>query len=294
MPFNLTGTGVAVVTPFKADKSIDHKALKQVLDFIIAGSVEYVVALGTTGETPVLSKSDRMEVLSAIVEGVAGRVPVVLGMGGNDTHELLDHMSSFNMDGVHALLSVTPYYNKPSQAGLYAHYKAVSEHTDLPIILYNVPPRTACNLTAETTLRLAGDFKNIVGIKEASGDFAQIMQILHERPAGFQVYSGDDLLTLPMLAAGADGVISVIANGCPTEFSQMTRFALAGDYAAARDLHYRLLPLMQLIFLEGNPTGIKALLHARGLIHNELRLPMVSASVDLSRKIAQYLQAAGL
>lgn len=294
MPFNLTGTGVAVVTPFKANKSIDHPALHKVLDFIIAGGVEYVVALGTTGETPALSKSDRMEVLASVMEGVAGRVPVVLGMGGNDTHELLEHMSSFNMGGVHALLSVTPYYNKPSQAGLYAHYKAVSEHTDLPIILYNVPPRTACNLSADTTLRLAADFKNIVGIKEASGDFGQIMQILHERPTGFQVYSGDDLLTLPMLAGGADGVISVIANGCPAEFSQMTRLALAGDYAAARTLHYRLLPLMQMIFAEGNPTGIKALLHARGLVQNELRLPMVSASKGLSDKIAQYLQTSGL
>lgn len=294
MPFNLSGTGVAVVTPFKADKSIDLQALHQVLDFIVAGGVEYVVALGTTGETPVLSKADRMKVLASIIEGVAGRVPVVLGMGGNDTHELLDHMRSFNMQGVAALLSVTPYYNKPSQAGLYAHYKAVSEHSDLPIILYNVPSRTACNLTAETTLRLASDFNNIVAIKEASGDFSQIMEILNERPQGFQVYSGDDLLTLPMLAAGADGVISVIANGCPVEFSQMTRFAMAGDFAAARQLHYRLLPMMQLIFSEGNPTGIKALLHVRGLIQNELRLPMISSSAELSQKIKNYLPLASL
>jgi 4-hydroxy-tetrahydrodipicolinate synthase len=228
-----------------------------------------------------LSKTDRQEVLNAVKAAIHGRVPLVLGMGGNDTLELLDHMQSFDMQGVDALLSVTPYYNKPSQAGLYAHYKAVAESTPLPIILYNVPGRTACNLTAETSLRLAHDFDNIVAIKEASGDLAQIMEIIAHRPAGFKVYSGDDLITLPMIALGAEGVISVIANGFPAEFSAMVRHALVGDFEAARALHYRLLPAMNLIFSEGNPTGIKALLHARGLIDNELRLPLIKSSETL-------------
>lgn len=290
MSFQLSGTGVAVVTPFTSTGAIDHAALHKVVNFIIAGGVEYVVALGTTGETPALSKSDRMEVLTSVREAIAGRVPLVLGMGGNDTRELLEHMHSFDMTGVHALLSVTPYYNKPSQAGLYAHYKAVAENTDLPVILYNVPPRTGCNLTAETTLRLAHDFKNIVATKEASGDFSQISEVLRLRPAGFKVYSGDDVITLPLLGLGVDGVISVIANGCPRQFSELTRAGLAGDFATARALHHQLMPLMQLIFAEGNPTGIKALLHARGLLENELRLPLVPSSAGLLAKIGEALK----
>lgn len=289
MQFNLSGTGVAVVTPFDREGKIDHPAMQRVIDFIISGGVDYIVALGTTGETPALSKKDRQEVLNGVKSAINGRVPLVLGMGGNDTLELLDHMNSFDMQGVDALLSVTPYYNKPSQAGLYAHYQAVAKNTALPIILYNVPGRTACNLTAETTLRLAHDFDNIVAIKEASGDLAQIMEILHKRPAGFKVYSGDDLITLPMLALGADGVISVIANGFPKEFSDMTRHALAGDFETARELHYRLLPTMNLIFSEGNPTGIKALLHARGLIDNELRLPLIKSSETLLTQLKAEL-----
>lgn len=289
MQFNLSGTGVAVVTPFDREGKIDHPAMQRVVDFIIAGGVDYIVALGTTGETPALSKKDRQEVLNGVKSAINGRVPLVLGMGGNDTLELLDHMNSFDVQGVDALLSVTPYYNKPSQAGLYAHYQAVAKNTALPIILYNVPGRTACNLTAETTLRLAHDFDNIVAIKEASGDLAQIMEILHKRPAGFKVYSGDDVITLPMLALGADGVISVIANGFPKEFSDMTRHALAGDFETARELHYRLLPTMNLIFSEGNPTGIKALLHARGLIDNELRLPLIKSSETLLTQLKAEL-----
>jgi 4-hydroxy-tetrahydrodipicolinate synthase len=289
MSFNLTGTGVAVITPFDAVKKIDHAALHRVVDFIIAGGVEYVVALGTTAETPTLSKHDRMEVLQSVKEAVNGRVPVVLGMGGNDTLELLDHMDSFDMQGITALLSVTPYYNKPTQTGLYAHYKAISEHTDLPIILYNVPSRSGCNISAETTLRLASDFKNIVATKEASGDLVQIMEILKHRPDGFKVYSGDDVISLPLLGMGVDGVISVIANGCPAQFSAMVRHALAGDFNSARKLHYDLLPLMHAIFKEGNPTGIKALLHARGLVANDLRLPLISATEALSSEIKSLL-----
>lgn len=290
MQFNLNGTGVAVVTPFDSAGKIDHPALNRVVDFIIAGGADYIVALGTTGETPALSKNDRQEVLNTVKAAIGSRVPLVLGMGGNDTLELLDHINSFDMQGVDALLSVTPYYNKPSQEGLYAHYKAIAENTTLPIILYNVPSRTACNLSAETTLRLANDFKNIVAIKEASGDLAQIMEIIHKRPTGFKVYSGDDLITLPMIALGADGVISVIANGFPKEFSDMTRHALTGNFDAARALHYSLLPAINLVFSEGNPTGIKALLHARGLIDNELRLPLIKSSEALLARLKAELQ----
>lgn len=286
MSFNFTGTGVALVTPFYADGRIDFESLKKVVDHVVQGGVDYLVALGTTAETPALSKNDRLAVTQAVLEANAGRLPVVLGMGGNDTAELLDYLHAFDMQGIAALLSVTPYYNKPSQEGLYQHYKAMLSATDLPILLYNVPARTACNLKAATTLRLANDFKQFVGIKEASGDFAQIMEIIQNRPKGFKVVSGDDVITLPLLAAGADGVISVIANAYPAIFSQMTRQALAGDFEKAKAQHYRLFPLMQLIFEEGNPTGVKAAMALQGLLENNLRLPMISSSKSLFERIA--------
>jgi 4-hydroxy-tetrahydrodipicolinate synthase len=287
MSFNFTGTGVALVTPFYTDGRIDFASLNKVVDHVIQGGVDYLVALGTTAETPALSKNDRLAVTQAVLEANAGRLPVVLGMGGNDTAELLDYLHAFDMQGITALLSVTPYYNKPSQEGLYQHYKAMLSATDLPILLYNVPARTACNLKASTTLRLASDFKQFVGIKEASGDFTQIMDIIQNRPAGFKVVSGDDLITLPLLAAGADGVISVIANAYPRAFSSMTRLALAGDYEKARQEHYRLFPMMQLLFEEGNPTGVKAAMAIQGLLENNLRLPMISSSHTLYDRIAK-------
>ncbi len=285
MNFNYSGTGVALVTPFHPDGKIDFVSLKKVVNHVVAGEVDFLVALGTTGETPALSKHDRMEVTQAILEANAGRKPVVLGMGGNDTAELLDYLQAFDMKGISALLSVTPYYNKPSQEGLYQHYKAMLSATDLPVILYNVPPRTACNLKAETTLRLANDFKQIVAIKEASGDMQQIMQILMQRPQGFKVLSGDDLLTLPMISLGAEGVISVIGNAYPKTFSDMTRAALAGNWEEARRLHYGLLPMMHLIVEEGNPTGVKAAMHVQGLLQNELRLPLIASSSSLLSRI---------
>lgn len=286
MNFDFTGTGVALVTPFHANGKLDFESLQKVVDHVIAGEVDFLVALGTTGETPALSKNDRIEVTQAILQANAGRKPVVLGMGGNDTAELLDYLQAFDMQGIAGLLSVTPYYNKPSQEGLYQHYKAMLSATDLPILLYNVPPRTACNLKAETTLRLANDFKQIVGVKEASGDMSQIMQLLLQRPKGFKVLSGDDLLTLPMISLGAEGVISVIANAYPGQFSQMTRAALSGDWAEARRLHFHLLPMMNLIFEEGNPTGVKAAMYIQGLLENELRLPLISSSGTLLERIS--------
>ncbi len=287
MNFDFTGTGVALVTPFHRDGKIDFESLQKVVDHVIAGEVDFLVALGTTGETPALSKNDRMEVTQAILRANAGRKPVVLGMGGNDTAELLDYLQAFDMQGIAGLLSVTPYYNKPSQEGLYQHYKAMLSATDLPILLYNVPPRTACNLKAETTLRLANDFNQIVGVKEASGDMGQIMQLLLQRPEGFKVLSGDDLLTLPMISLGAEGVISVIANAYPVKFSSMTRAALQGDWQLARQLHFELLPMMNLIFEEGNPTGVKAAMYCQGLLQNELRLPLITSSPDLTERIRQ-------
>jgi len=286
MNFDFTGTGVALVTPFHANGKLDFVSLQKVVDHVIAGEVDFLVALGTTGETPALSKNDRMEVTQAILQANAGRKPVVLGMGGNDTAELLDYLQAFDMQGIAGLLSVTPYYNKPSQEGLYQHYKAMLSATDLPILLYNVPPRTACNLKAETTLRLANDFKQIVGVKEASGDMSQIMQLLLHRPKGFKVLSGDDLLTLPMISLGAEGVISVIANAYPGQFSQMTRAALSGNWAEARRLHFNLLPMMNLIFEEGNPTGVKAAMYIQGLLENELRLPLIPSSATLLERIS--------
>lgn len=290
MNFDFTGTGVALVTPFHANGKIDFASIQKVVDHVIAGEVDFLVALGTTGETPALSKNDRMEVTQAILQANAGRKPVVLGMGGNDTAELLDYLQAFDMEGIAGLLSVTPYYNKPSQEGLYQHYKAMLSATDLPILLYNVPPRTACNLKAETTLRLASDFKQIVGVKEASGDMGQIMQLLLQRPAGFKVLSGDDLLTLPMISLGAEGVISVIANAYPAQFSSMTRAALMGDWQQARRLHFELLPMMNLIFEEGNPTGVKAAMFCQGLLQNELRLPLIPSSAALTERIGRAHQ----
>ncbi len=286
MTFDFTGTGVALITPFHENGSIDFESLKKSVNHVVEGGVDFIVALGTTGETPALSKTDRWAVTQAILEYTNLRKPVVLGMGGNDTAELLDYLHSFNMAGIAGLLSVTPYYNKPSQEGLYQHYKAMLSATDLPILLYNVPARTACNLKAETTLKLANDFSQIIGIKEASGDLLQIMKIIQHRPKGFKVLSGDDLLTLPMISLGAEGVISVIANAYPRQFSEMTRAALNNEWDSARKAHFQLLDMMNLIFDEGNPTGVKAAMYVQGLLANNLRLPLIRSSNYLLERIS--------
>ena len=282
-----SGTGVALVTPFrKQQDTVDFTKLESLIENVIAQGVDYIVALGTTSEAATLTDSERAAVQEFIVETVNGRIPIMLGLGGNNTLALTETISRTNFEGISGLLSVTPFYNKPNQRGIMAHYRIVSETSPVPVVMYNVPGRTGVNITADTALAIAAECPNIIGIKEASGNLMQVMELLRNRPAGFRVISGDDALTYPMLALGADGVISVIANALPKETSDMVRFALKGDYKHALPLHYRLLPLMHAIFDEGNPTGIKALLETQGRITNALRLPLVKASKQLSNKIA--------
>ena len=283
-PFS--GTGVALVTPFrKQQENVDFTKLEHLIDNIIASGVDYIVALGTTSEAATMTESERSAVLEFIVETVNGRKPIMLGMGGNNTLSLTDTIAATNFEGISGILSVAPYYNKPNQRGLLQHYSSVAEASPVPIILYNVPGRTGVNISAETTLTLAKEHPNIVGIKEASGNMQQVMEILRQRPEGFSVISGDDSLTLPMIAMGADGVISVMANALPNEMSQMVKQALKGDIKKALPLHYRMLPLMNAIFDEGNPTGVKALMEIQGQINNVLRLPLVKASKQLTNKL---------
>jgi 4-hydroxy-tetrahydrodipicolinate synthase len=282
-----SGTGVALITPFRRQQeTVDFTKLENLIEHIVASGVDYIVALGTTSEAATMTESERSAVQEFIVETVAGRCPIMLGLGGNNTLNVTDTINRTNFDGISGILSVTPYYNKPNQRGLIQHYHDIAEASPVPVIIYNVPGRTGVNLTADTTLALAHDCPNIIGIKEASGNVQQVMEILRRRPSGFRVISGDDALTLPLIALGADGVISVIANALPKETSDMVHFALKGDLKKALPLHYRLLPLMNAIFEEGNPTGIKALLEAEGLITNILRLPLVKASKTLTNKLA--------
>ena len=281
-----SGTGVALITPFRRQQeTVDFTRLESLIEHIVTSGGDYIVALGTTSEAATMTENERSAVLEFIIETVSGRLPIILGLGGNNTLSLTDTLNRTNFDGISGLLSVTPYYNKPNQRGLLSHYCTVAEASPVPVIIYNVPGRTGVNLTAETTLTLAYECPNIVGIKEASGNIAQIMEILRNRPAGFRVISGDDSLTYPMLTLGADGVISVIANALPKEMSDMVHLAMKGDLKKALPLHYRMLPLMNAIFEEGNPTGIKALLEAQGLINNVLRLPLVKASKQLTNKL---------
>ena len=282
-----SGTGVALITPFrKQQETVDFTKLESLIEHIVTSGVDYIVALGTTSEAATMTDSERAAVQEFIVETVSGRLPIMLGLGGNNTLSLTDTLNRTNFDGISALLSVTPYYNKPNQRGLIAHYRTVSEASPVPVVMYNVPGRTGVNMTAETTLTLATECPNIIGIKEASGNLSQVMEILRNRPAGFRVISGDDALTYPMLTMGADGVISVMANALPKEMADMVHLALKGDLKKALPLHFRMLPLMNAIFEEGNPTGIKALLEAQGMITNVLRLPLVKASKQLSNKLA--------
>jgi 4-hydroxy-tetrahydrodipicolinate synthase len=281
------GTGVALITPFrKQQETVDFTRLEALIENIIAGGADYIVALGTTSEAATMTEAERAAVQEFIVETVAGRCPIILGLGGKNTLNVTDTIVSTNFDGISGLLSVTPYYNKPNQRGLLQHYRNVAEASPVPVIIYNVPGRTGVNLTADTTLTLANECSNIVGIKEASGNMQQIMEILRNRPEGFRVISGDDSLTYPMLTLGADGVISVIANAMPNEMSQMVRLAMKGDLKKALPLHNRLLPLMGAIFEEGNPAGIKALLEIKGQITNTLRLPLVKVSKPLYNKLS--------
>lgn len=285
----LRGTGVALITPFQSNTSIDYTALEKVIDFVIAGGVEYVVTLGTTGETPTLSKEEKKQIALFTYEKVAGRVPVVVGIGGNNTAELLQELASFPLDKAAAVLSASPYYSKPSQEGLFLHYKALAEASPKPLLLYNVPGRTGRNLSAATTIRLAHEVKNVAGIKEASGDMAQCMEILRDKPDNFLVVSGDDALAFPQIACGMEGVISVAANGFPREFSDMVRLALKGDLRGAKALNDRLIAGYDIMFAENNPAGIKGAMAEKGLIGNYVRLPVVPLSAGLQAKWKEYL-----
>jgi 4-hydroxy-tetrahydrodipicolinate synthase len=281
----LTGLGVAMVTPFKANKEIDFPALEKLTNKLIEGGLDYLVVMGTTGESATLSFVEKQQVLDFVVKINDNRLPIVFGIGGNDTVKMLDDYNQFNLDGVEAILSASPYYNKPSQEGIYQHYKFLSENMKHDIILYNVPGRTASNMTWETTVRLAIDFKNIIGIKEASGNLIQVMDIIHNRPDGFLLISGDDALTLPMIAAGAEGLISVIANSHPETTKNMVKTALEGDFEASRNSHYQLLELVDAIFSDGNPGGVKVLLNEQGVMENEVRLPLVPVNKSLEAKL---------
>lgn len=286
----LRGTGVALVTPFKASGAIDFNALERHISHCIEGGVDYLVVMGTTGENPTLDAAEKKAVLVAALEACNGRVPVVYGLGGNNTRALIDQMKGLDTKGLTALLSVSPYYSKPSQEGLYQHYGELSLASPLPLILYNVPGRTGSNLEAATTLRLARDFENIIGIKEASGNLEQVMDIIADRPEGFLLLSGDDNLTLPILACGGDGVISVSGQAFPAVFSSMVRQGLAGNFGQARQLHYRLFRITQMLFAEGNPGGVKATLDLQGLCEPHLRQPLWPVSNTLRQAIASEME----
>lgn len=285
----LKGTGVALVTPFNTRGDIDFDALGKVIDFVIDGGVEYLVTLGTTGETPVLSKREKTDIIHYTFDKARNRVPVVVGIGGNNTAELINDLEHFPLDEAVAVLSASPYYNKPSQEGIFQHYKALAENSPKPLILYNVPGRTGRNVTAHTTLRLCNEVDNVAGIKEASGDMIQCMQILRDRPSEFIVVSGDDALALPQLACGMDGVISVAANCFPKQFSEMVRLSLKGDLASAKAVNDELIEGYDILFTENNPAGVKAFLAEEGLIQNHLRLPLVPLSAEVQKRLRDYL-----
>lgn len=281
----LRGTGVALVTPFNSKGEINYKALEKLINFCIEGGVEYLVSLGTTGESVTLTKEEKTDLLNFTIEKNAGRVAMVAGFGGNNTQAVISDIEKFHFNGVDAILSVSPYYNKPTQEGIYQHYKAIAEAAPRPVILYNVPGRTSSNLTAATTLRLANDIENILGIKEASGDFNQCMQILKNRPKDFLVVSGDDNITLGLIAYGMDGVISVVGQAFPRIFTEMVRQALQGNFEKARLLHYQINDITDMLFAEGNPAGVKYALELQGICESHLRLPLVGISDALGQKM---------
>lgn len=286
---SLRGLGIALITPFDNDKNIDYDALGRVLNHVIDNGADYLVVLGTTGETATLTAGERNAVRKFCVRENHGRVPMIAGMGGNDTRALVEDIRGADLNGYSAILSVTPYYNKPSQEGLYCHFVEVAAASLLPVILYNVPGRTGVNLSAATTLRLAHEFPNIVAIKEASGNMKQIEEIINNRPSGFEVISGDDSLTYPLISLGAEGVISVVGNAFPREFGDMVRMCLDGDFQKALPVHYKFQKLYDELFVDGNPAGIKYLLHEMGFIQNELRLPLVPTRRETSDKIDAIL-----
>ena len=290
---SLIGTGVALVTPFKKDFSVDTEALTKITNHVIEGGVEYLVILGTTAESATLNVEEKEVVIQTIVAANKGRVPMVLGVGGNNTAKVVEELKTRNLSQFAAVLSVSPYYNKPTQEGIYQHFKAVSEASPIPIIVYNVPGRTSSNMLPATVIRLANDFKNIIGIKEAAGDIVQAMKLIQTKPEGFLVISGDDMITLPMVLAGGAGVISVIGEGFPKEFSEMVRLGLNKKVDEAYKLHYKLADSIDMIFEQGNPAGIKEVFKHLGLSENTVRLPLVNVDENLSLRLANFIKNLG-
>lgn len=287
---NLRGTGIAIVTPFLADGTIDYTSLEKLINYWIEGGVEYLVVMGTTGESVALEKEEKIALFDFCAEKIAGRVPLVIGIGGNYTADVLKNFDLFDLSKAAAVLSVSPYYNKPNPAGLLAHFGAIAHKSPLPVILYNVPGRTGSNMPIDVTLKLAKEYSNLVAIKEASGNMEQISQIIKDKNPDFMVISGDDNLTLPILASGGDGVISVVANAYPRKFSDMVRLCLAGDYTSALKLHYDLFDFTKLLFADGNPGGVKTALHEMGLCLDELRLPLAKPNHGVAASIRQFVK----
>ncbi len=284
------GLGVALITPFTKTGEVDYTALRRLLDYQISNGVDFLCILATTGETPCLTADEKQKIKDIVVEKVAGRIPILMGCGGNNTSAVVHALKTDDFTGVDGVLSVCPYYNKPSQEGLYQHFRTIAEATSLPVVLYNVPGRVGVNMTAHTTLRLARDCENIVAIKEASGNFTQIDDIIKNKPENFDVISGDDGITFPLITLGAVGVISVIGNALPKEFSRMVRLALQGDYTPALHIHHKFTELFKLLFVDGNPAGVKAMLNAMGFIENELRLPLVPARITTMGEISAIMK----
>ncbi|CCX69588.1 MULTISPECIES: 4-hydroxy-tetrahydrodipicolinate synthase [Prevotellaceae] len=284
------GLGIALVTPFASDGSVDYDVLKNLLDYQLKNGADFFCILATTGETPTLTKDEKQKIKELVVEKVGDKVPILIGCGGNNTADVVNELQTADFSGIDGILSVCPYYNKPSQEGLYQHFKAIAGATNMPVVLYNVPGRTGVNLKAETTVRLARDCENIVAIKEASGSLEQVDEIIKNKPDGFDVISGDDALTFPMIACGAAGVISVIGNALPKEFSRMIRLEMKGEIESARKIHHKFTDLFNLLFVDGNPAGVKAMLHEMGMIENVLRLPLVPTRLTTMQKISDCLK----
>lgn len=283
--------GVALITPFKEDGSVDYTALVRLVEYQLQNGTDFLCVLGTTAETPTLTSEEKKKIKETVIERVADRIPILLGISSNCTQTVIDTLQKEDFTGVDAVLVAVPYYNKPSQEGIYQHYKAIAQASQLPIVLYNVPGRTGVNMTAETTLRLARDFDNIVAIKEASGNITQMDDIIKNKPTNFDVISGDDGITFPLITLGAVGVISVIGNAFPREFSRMTRLALAGDYANALTIHHKFTELFKLLFVDGNPAGVKAMLNMMGMIENRLRLPLVPTRITTFEEMKKILDS---
>ena len=284
------GLGIALVTPFTSDGSVDYQSLSRLVEYQLKNGADFFCILATTGETPTLTSEEKKNIKELVVDLVGGKVPILIGCGGNNTADVVKELQTGDFSGIDGVLSVCPYYNKPSQEGLYQHFKAIASATNMPVVLYNVPGRTGVNLKAETTVRLARDCKNIVAIKEASGSLEQVDEIIKNKPDRFDVISGDDALTFPMIACGAAGVISVIGNALPKEFSRMIRLEMRGEIESARKIHHKFTDLFNLLFVDGNPAGVKAMLHEMGMIENVLRLPLVPTRLTTIQKISECLK----